>query len=111
MAMSKRLFPPESNSTFVPVEHWQNNANTNQVYGTRRQLKLPEIDETLFDGGVGSMSAEDIRRERRLESQRREAEHLRITGGMKDKKERGEEAARLFSLLEDDSSSLDFIPG
>lgn len=109
--MSKRLFPPESNSRQVPVENWQENANTNQMYGTRRQLKLPEVDETLLDGGVGAMSAEDIRRERRLEAQRKDAERARITGGIKNnRKARGEEAERLFSLLEQDNS-LDFIPG
>lgn len=111
MSMSKRLFPPESNSLQVPVEDWRNNANTNQVYGTRRQLQLPEVDDTLFDGGVGSMSAEDIRRERRLEAQRRELERARITGGIKNKQARGEEAERLFSLIEKDNASLDFIPG
>ena len=111
MSMSKRLFPPESNSLQVPGEDWRNNANTNQVYGTRRQLQLPEVDDTLFDGGVGSMSAEDIRRERRLEAQRRELERARITGGIKNKQARGEEAERLFSLIEKDNASLDFIPG
>lgn len=100
--MAKHLMPPGSDIVQRPAQRWQE-SSTRQVFGTRRSLDTPELDDTLLDGGLRALSREEIRRQRSMEQARSTgfADHIQMPG----KKDRGAEAEKFFHLLGEDESS------